>query len=466
MQLLQVSGAAYYDSLLGRRPQNPPQDFTRVLYIPRHSSATVHLPLYDVAEQYHNAVKGCVLNSSQYAVQLSMMEKPRDDGMNCEVAYHVNLDRSATDNATVRLQVQRRSLFEDGEAIAQALIRPPHDGCLLAIGNSQKGTDTCCMLMAASFPIQPSIRGKYSIPHPYFTFLLPGKNNNQRIVQWQVHPKEDSLRRYTLVEIGAASEGPDVALSKDDAREPKILAIYHHIGIAVWLPKDFSEGVLLLPDQAGSEDNEREAQWAEVLDHGADCKYQAKFPKKKTARRRRLFNPSANSSCLHTDIAPVISNNAFLMMTYVVQKQNLDYGENSILFVLMQEIRSLALPDFLAESAVSAFQASANEILQCDNNISVWVRLSIFGMSSGNSIAFLLGFSEDGRVGTPSVRPGVSEPGVGVVESCFDSAMLDLALVFLGVGTRAPFHLPRLAIPQNRYWSGYPPHSKPFEMQR
>jgi hypothetical protein len=114
------------------------------------------------------------------------------------------------------------------------------------------------MLMAASFPIQPSIRGRYSIPHPYFTFVLPGTNNSQRIVQWQVHPKEDSLRRYTLVEIGAASERPDVALSENSAREPKILAIYHHIGINVWMPKDFSEGVLLLPDQTGSEDNERE----------------------------------------------------------------------------------------------------------------------------------------------------------------------------------------------------------------
>jgi hypothetical protein len=124
MNLLQVSGAAYYDSLLGRRPQNPPQDFTRVLYIPRHNSATVHLPLYDVAEQYRNAVQGCFMSSSQYAVQLSMMEKPRDDGMNCEVAYHVDLDTSATDDATVRLQVRRRSLFEDDEAIAQAYVSP------------------------------------------------------------------------------------------------------------------------------------------------------------------------------------------------------------------------------------------------------------------------------------------------------------------------------------------------------
>ncbi|KAH3461167.1 hypothetical protein KXX05_002396 [Aspergillus fumigatus] len=259
MELLQVSGAAYYDSLLGRRPQNPPHDFSRVLYIPRHNSATVHLPLYDVAEQYRNAVNGCVLSSSQYTVQLSMMEKPRDDGMNCQVAYHVNLDRSATDDAPARLQVQRRSLFNNGEAIAHALTRgPPHDGCLIAVGNSQKGTDAYCTLMEASFPIQPSIRGKYSIPHPYFTFLLPGKSNNKRIVQWQVRPKEDGLRRYTLVEIGSALEVSESALWEDNLQESKILAIYHHIGINVWLPKDFSEGVLLLPDQAGSEDNERE----------------------------------------------------------------------------------------------------------------------------------------------------------------------------------------------------------------
>lgn len=117
---------------------------------------------------------------------------------------------------------------------------PPHDGCLIAVGNIQKGTDAYCTLMEASFPIQPSIRGKYSIPHPYFTFLLPGKNNNKRIVQWQVRPKEDGLRRYTLVEIGSALEVSESALWEDNLQESKILAIYHHIGINVWLPKDLA----------------------------------------------------------------------------------------------------------------------------------------------------------------------------------------------------------------------------------
>lgn len=117
-------------------------------------------------------------------------------------------------------------------------------------------------------------------------------------------------------------------------------------------------------------------------------------------------------------------------------------------------------------SVFPALQNPANKSLQCDNNNSVWVRFSIFGISSGNSVALLLDFLEDGCVETPSVHPDVTESGVAVVETCCDSATVDLDLMFLGVGTLAPFHLPRLAIPQNRYRSGYPPHSKPFEMHR
>jgi hypothetical protein len=55
-----------------------------------------------------------------------------------------------------------------------------------------------------------------------------------------------------------------------------------------------------------------------------------------------------------------VANNARFMMTYVVQKQNLDCGKNSILLVLMQEIGSLTLPDFLAESTYGS-----QSILDC-----------------------------------------------------------------------------------------------------
>lgn len=92
--------------------------------------------------------------------------------------------------------------------------------------------------MITSFPIEPSVRGEYRVPHPYFTWRLPGhKEKPGKLVQWQVHPGPNSLFRYTLVNLD----------------EPEILAIYIHVGIVVWLPTDFSEGVLLLPESGGQE---------------------------------------------------------------------------------------------------------------------------------------------------------------------------------------------------------------------
>ena len=92
--------------------------------------------------------------------------------------------------------------------------------------------------MTASFPIEPSVRGEYKVPHPYFTWRLPRhKETPWKLVQWQVHPGPNSLFRYTLVNLD----------------EPEILAIYIHVGIVVWLPIDFSEGVLLLPESGGQE---------------------------------------------------------------------------------------------------------------------------------------------------------------------------------------------------------------------
>lgn len=98
--------------------------------------------------------------------------------------------------------------------------------------------------MTSSYPINPSIRGDYTIPHPYFTFLLPADlNEPERLVQWQVHPAPNNLFRYTLVDLDATSEGDDLPNTPTD---PRVLAIYDHVGIVVWLPTDHSEGVLLL----------------------------------------------------------------------------------------------------------------------------------------------------------------------------------------------------------------------------
>lgn len=55
--------------------------------------------------------------------------------------------------------------------------------------------------------------------------------------------------RYTLVEI------PNREYPFGGTEEPVIKAIYHHVGLGIDLPTDYSEGVLLLPEKqdAGEE---------------------------------------------------------------------------------------------------------------------------------------------------------------------------------------------------------------------
>ncbi|OGM48694.1 hypothetical protein ABOM_001942, partial [Aspergillus bombycis] len=211
---------------------SPPRDFTQALYIPRHDSMTSHLPIYNVAESYRDCIRDTVFGSYLHSVKLSYMDKPRGDDMNARVEYLV--DASKTEEEAVELQVQRRSLSQSDDVKANALIATGSAEFFLVTDQGEHASGP----MTASFPIEPSVRGEYRIPHPYFTWRLPGhKEKPGKLVQWQVHPGPNSLFRYTLVNLD----------------EPEILAIYIHVGIVVWLPTDFSEGVLLLPESGGQE---------------------------------------------------------------------------------------------------------------------------------------------------------------------------------------------------------------------
>ncbi|KAE8153205.1 hypothetical protein BDV25DRAFT_149855 [Aspergillus avenaceus] len=229
-----------YDTFQSHAAYTPPKNFTRVLYIPRHDSSTPHLPLYDVAKQYHESAAGAVFGSYLQSVKLSYMEKPRGDDMTSRVEYLV--DRKDRPEKASGLQVRRRTLDVDHDAMVHVSV-PSWTTSEYRLGTGRSSESS----MIASFPIAPSIRGEYRIPHPYFTFRLPAQANQpERTLQWQVHPGPNSLFRYTLVDIGCRSveKGPG----------PSILAIYIHVGIVVWMPVEFSQGVLLLPEDGDREE--------------------------------------------------------------------------------------------------------------------------------------------------------------------------------------------------------------------
>ncbi|RMZ41965.1 hypothetical protein CA14_010523 [Aspergillus flavus] len=221
-----------YDTFESHARYSSPRDFTRALYIPRHDSTTSHLPLYDVAEGYQDSIRDTVFGSYLHSAKLSYMDKPRGDDMNARVEYLVDASKK---EEVMEIQVQRRSLNQSDDIKANALITSSGSAEFFLVADQREHASGP---MITSFPIEPSVRGEYRVPHPYFTWRLPGhKEKPGKLVQWQVHPGPNSLFRYTLVNLD----------------EPEILAIYIHVGIVVWLPTDFSEGVLLLPESGGQE---------------------------------------------------------------------------------------------------------------------------------------------------------------------------------------------------------------------
>ncbi|KAG2420499.1 hypothetical protein HFD88_000111 [Aspergillus terreus] len=237
------------DPVLSVRPYKPTHELTRALYIPRHHSGTAHLPLYDVADQYEAAVEGSEFGSNLYSMQLSQIAKPRGDGMDVAVDYLVDMNTVPDFQNNYQLNVQRRTLsFDHGASVKVLIPSPPEGECALVTASTNPFDDSGgrSIAMTASYPLSPSIRGEYLIPHPYFTFRLPGgPNQAERLVQWQVHPAPNNLFRYTLVDLGPVCD--DQIMSSDPAA-PQVLAIYDHVGIVVWLPTDYSEGILLVQE--------------------------------------------------------------------------------------------------------------------------------------------------------------------------------------------------------------------------
>lgn len=91
-------------------------------------------------------------------------------------------------------------------------------------------------------------------------------------------------------------------------------------------------------------------------------------------------------------------------------------------------------------------------------------------MSSESSASGWLESSEidDSLVGDLELSPAIATEVDPVTPSDSPSVAEDCSLVkaLLLTGIRAPFHFPRLAIPQNLNCSGYPPHTNPLEIQR
>ncbi|KAK7749571.1 hypothetical protein SLS53_000147 [Cytospora paraplurivora] len=288
--------AGQCESLLGRKLGPTPRRLhNRILYIPAHGDKVTHLPIYDFTRQYREAVRDEPIGTSRFKTKLGLMHKPHGDGRSGtgEVSYLVDFeapevrrDLTATAGAnnsnsnnnnnttTTHATVQRRSLY--GGAEVGLAIPQQHaglaDDCAAACTVTPASTGAYVNL-ARSYPLRPTVTRLGSSRNPWFTFTVPGGAlEGDRTLQWQVHPVEHGLLRYTLVEMPRRA-GPrvdemwwedgsaDGSRTRDgrkdgepsfsaavDGNEHLIRAIYHNVGLGFSLAQPFSEGALLLED--------------------------------------------------------------------------------------------------------------------------------------------------------------------------------------------------------------------------
>ncbi|ROW15815.1 hypothetical protein VPNG_02495 [Cytospora leucostoma] len=288
------------ESPVGRKLGPTPRRLhNRILYIPAHGDKVTHLPIYDFTRQYREAVRDEPIGTSRFKTKLGLMHKPHGDGRSGtgEVSYLVDFEApearrdltTATANTTANnnsnnttntthATVQRRSLY-GGAEVGLAIPQPQHaglaDDCAAACTVTPSSTGAYVNL-ARSYPLRPTVTRLGSSRNPWFTFTVPGApplggGDDGRTLQWQVHPAEHGLLRYTLVELprGRAADemwwedssrkddgaildekvggGPAFSAAVD-GNEHRIRAIYHNVGLGFSLAQPFSEGALLLQD--------------------------------------------------------------------------------------------------------------------------------------------------------------------------------------------------------------------------
>jgi hypothetical protein len=237
---------------MGRRPSATPAHLSRILYIPRHTNTTTHLPIYDVSEQYAKAdVGSALIGSSMFTIRLGLMTTPRDDGTDANVQYLVDFT-SSLDSAggeVVAAKVQQRVLGNAGSEVGLVMQSGEEFTVKIASNNPFRNK----LPVQISFPIPDSVTKVGISRNPYFSFNLPGSTT---VLQWQIHPVEHGPLRYTLVAIepGTAYEGTTAPAGH------KMQAIYHHMGLGTSLSTmQYSEGILLLPSCQDTQESAQEA---------------------------------------------------------------------------------------------------------------------------------------------------------------------------------------------------------------
>lgn len=273
-----------YETQQGRRfAPTPPHLISRILYLPSHNDKVSHLPVYEFTDEFKEAVKDERIGSSRFKTCFGLMAKPCGDGKgSSSVSYLLDFEplearrslsgpeavgtrsrrKSSVGSLVTKATVQRRMLYSGGVEVGLTIPPHPMPGTRLEDGavacTLSPASTTISIPVGISFPVTPTISKFGSSRNPWFTFTVPSLLDEERTLQWQMHPVTQGMLRYTLVEIPLGTqtatssgdgdaEGEKVPFSAaDPENEHLIRAIYHNVGLGFSLAQPFSEGALLV----------------------------------------------------------------------------------------------------------------------------------------------------------------------------------------------------------------------------
>lgn len=280
-----------HEAQLGRKlALTPPHLTRRILYLPSHNDKITHLPVYEFTDDFNNAIKDEPIGSSRFKTGFGLMAKPCGDGRgSSSVSYLLDFEplearrslsgpepgnrrNSSVGGVVTKATVQRRMLY--GAGLEVGLTIPPHS----APGTRLEDGAVACAISPASttmtipvltlFPVSPTVSKFGSSRNPWFTFTVSSLLEEERTLQWQMHPVEHGMLRYTLVEVppgepttAATTDKPEGGdggqnipfSAADPDNEHLIRAIYHNVGLGFALAQPFSEGALLLQNDLDPE---------------------------------------------------------------------------------------------------------------------------------------------------------------------------------------------------------------------
>lgn len=83
---------AVVNDLMGRAAPRLPAHLSRVLLLPKHTSRTTHLPIYDITDVYAHKMRDTPFGSSGYQINMMFLPRPKGDGTDGDVRFFSNMD--------------------------------------------------------------------------------------------------------------------------------------------------------------------------------------------------------------------------------------------------------------------------------------------------------------------------------------------------------------------------------------